>query len=99
MRHVRSFLRLLESAVEKSWLGLPLRMIICCEWHSRHMVLLALGAAVFGIGYSFDIRELTGFGAAIAALPLFCFALFFPLILTLLVLDVLSGYSKTKAAE
>lgn len=68
------------NAFMDSWMlhrvwGLPLRMIFLCTWHRVHFAVIAVGAALMGIG-ALTHKPAIGFvGVCIAAPSMLCLVL------------------------
>jgi hypothetical protein len=66
----------IESWMKRRYLGLPLRMILLCEWHRIHSGIIIGGLLICLIGKVLGYRPLAVGGFLIAAPSVFCWCLF-----------------------
>ncbi len=71
--------------------GLPLRMIFVCDWHRRHVMLIAIGVVLGWCGYAMSQKWLLAIAALIAAPSLLCFLLLPVLAILFIGLEALFG--------
>ena len=60
--------------------GLPLRMIFLCGWHRVHFALMAIGAALAGIGTLTHKPLISFLGVCVAAPSTLCVVVLFPVL-------------------
>jgi hypothetical protein len=92
MRTVRRLLDWINRAFERPLVGLPLRMVFLCSWHRIHFTVIAAMGALAGLAWLIDRAPGWWLAGALAAPSAACIAMLFPLGLSLLFLEWVSGY-------
>jgi hypothetical protein len=92
MKFIHRFLDAVESCVDRPIVGLPLRMIVLCEWHRVHQWSIGIGFGTILLAKLLDWRDLGMLGVLTALPSATCLMMLPPTVLFLLFLEWISGY-------